>query len=357
VKESSELLGGLRIQSLQLDEVEAVQRQLAEFIGRTGFSPLSFDLRWLGVLHRALGHVPMLLRAQRSEETVGILPMVLVRSLIFGRFLVSLPYLNTGGVLADERDVVEALIDRAVQMANDMNVRFLELRHESPHSHRSLSATMTEKVHMRMDLPRTIEELRSQLHSKVRNQVRKGETQPLTVHWGREDRLTEFYDVFCRNMRDLGTPVYGRSLFREILRAFESEAELCVVRRQERAIAGALILHGTGVSEVPSASSLREFNNTNANMLMYWHLLCRAIERGQRIFDFGRSSVDTGTYRFKEQWGARPYPAAWQYYVRRGQANEMRPNNDKYQRMIRIWRRLPVSFTRLIGPRIMRAIP
>jgi FemAB-related protein (PEP-CTERM system-associated) len=357
VKESSDLLGGLRVQSLQLDEVENARGQLAGFIGRTGFSPLSFDPRWLGVLHRALGHVPMLLRAQRTEETVGILPMVLVRSFIFGRFLVSLPYLNTGGVLADEREVADALIDRAVQLANELDVRFLELRHECPHTHHSLSATMTEKVHMRLNLPKTIDDLRSQLHSKVRNQVRKGESQALTIHWGREDRLTEFYGVFSRNMRDLGTPVYGQSLFREVLRAFENEAELCIVRRQERAIAGALILHGTGVTEVPSASSLREFNNTNANMLMYWHLLCRAVERGQRVFDFGRSSLDTGTYRFKEQWGARPYPAAWQYHVRRGQANEMRPTNDRYQRMIRIWRRLPVPLTRLIGPRIMRAIP
>ncbi len=90
---------------------------------------------------------------------------------------------------------------------------------------------------------------------------------------------------------------------------------------------------------------------------MYWHLLERAIERGQQVFDFGRSSADSNTYRFKSQWGAQPHPAVWQYYVRQGSAGDMRPDNPKLQRRIRIWQRLPVWVTRLAGPPIIRGIP
>ena len=90
---------------------------------------------------------------------------------------------------------------------------------------------------------------------------------------------------------------------------------------------------------------------------MYWHLLCRAVERGQRTFDFGRSSEDSGTYRFKKQWGASPIPATWQYYVRHGEANQMRPDSGNYDRLIRIWQKLPVSVTRMVGPLIVRGIP
>ena len=92
-------------------------------------------------------------------------------------------------------------------------------------------------------------------------------------------------------------------------------------------------------------------------MLMYWHLLQRAIGRGQGVFDFGRSSKDANTFRFKEQWGAKPFPAVWQYYVREGSVTEMRTENPKYQRFIRTWQRLPVWLTRLLGPSIVRGIP
>ena len=130
-----------------------------------------------------------------------------------------------------------------------------------------------------------------------------------------------------------------------------------MVRQGTRPVAGAVLLHGPQMTEVPSASSLRRYNRTNANMLMYWHLLCRAVERGQRTFDFGRSTVESNTFRFKEQWGAEPVPAPWQYYLRRGTIGEMRPDNPRYRLLIRVWQRLPVTIARLLGPAIVRGIP
>ena len=210
---------------------------------------------------------------------------------------------------------------------------------------------------MRLTLPATPGQLWDQLSAKVRNQVRKGTKSELTVIWGGQERLGEFYDVFSQNMRDLGTPVFSRRLFVEIIRQFPDRAEFCIVRAGTTPVAAALLLHGWGTTEVPSASSLRQYNRTCANMLMYWKLLERAAERGQAVFDFGRSSPESNTYRFKQQWGATPFPAEWQHYVRRGSASDMRPDNPHYERMIRVWQRLPVDLTRWIGPMIVRGIP
>ena len=151
-------------------------------------------------------------------------------------------------------------------------------------------------------------------------------------------------------MRDLGTPVFPAALFSTILRNFPGEAELCVVRLNQQAAAAAMLIHGRGRTEVPSASTLRVYNSTNVNMVMYWHLLSRAVERKQLTFDFGRSTVDAGTYNFKKQWGAEPQPSVWQYHVRRGSISEMRPTNSKFGLAIRVWKKLPVSLTRWIGP-------
>jgi hypothetical protein len=159
-------------------------------------------------------------------------------------------------------------------------------------------------------------------------------------------------------MRDLGTPVYSIKLFLSILRNFGPEAaELAIVRLHGKAVAGALLIHQRGTSEVPSASSLRSFSSTGANLWMYSKLLDRAIEKKSQRFDFGRSSVGSGTFKFKEQWGAKPYPAVWQYYVRKGDPADMRPDSPRKQKLIQAWRILPVWLSKIIGPPIVRGIP
>jgi FemAB-related protein (PEP-CTERM system-associated) len=327
------------------------------YVARGGQVPLSFHPGWLAVLEQALGHVPYALEAVEGDKIQGFLALAYVRSWLFGRFLVSLPYLNYGGVVAADDAVARLLINQAVDLAGALRVRYLELRHDRVVEHPALAGRRADKVHMRLALPGAAGQLWDRLAAKVRNQVRKGQKNGLAVAWGGAELVPEFYAVFSRNMRDLGTPVYGRGLFRAVLRQFPGRAELCVVRAGDQPVAGALLLHGWAVTEVPSASSLRQFNHTNANMLMYWHLLERAIQRGQAVFDFGRSTVDGNTYRFKKQWGAEPRPAEWQYHLRTGSAADLRPDNPRYQRLIGLWQRLPVGLTRWVGPAIVRGIP
>jgi FemAB-related protein (PEP-CTERM system-associated) len=318
---------------------------------------LSRHPAWLGVLEAGLDQEPYLLEARRGPTAVGFLPLAHVRSVLFGRFLVSLPYLNSGGVLADEPQAAHALMDRAILLANDLEVRHLELRHETAFEHSQLTDGMTNKVHMRRALPVGPAELWDQLSSKVRNQVRKGRKAGLSLAWGHGELLDDFYAVFSRNMRDLGTPVYSHRFFACIMKTFAAQAELCVLRLRGQPVAAALLLHGRGVTEVPSASSLREFNASCANMLLYWHLLERAVDRGQQVFDFGRSTLNGSTYQFKKQWGALPQAAAWQYHYRAGKPGEMRPENPRFQRLSQLWRRLPVPVANFLGPRIVRGIP
>jgi FemAB-related protein (PEP-CTERM system-associated) len=319
---------------------------------------LSKHPAWLGIFNRALGHDVYAVEAVAGGCTVGFLPLAHVSSLLFGRFLVSLPYLNSNGALAHSAEVRAALVSRAVKLADELGAKHLELRHEDPVPHPALNATIRSKVHMRLALPASGELLWKGFDPKVRNQIRKGEKGAFAVAWGGAELLAPFYDVLAENMRDLGSPVYGRELFASILEAFPGDAELCVVRDAARPVAAALLLHGWGVTEVPTASSLKDMNPTNVNMLMYHHLLRRAVERGQAVFDFGRSTTEGSTFRFKKQWGAEPHGAAWQYAVPDGgAAGEMRPDNPKYALAIRVWQRLPVALTRRLGPLIVRVIP
>lgn len=327
------------------------------YVDRFGYDGFHLRTEWSDVLSGALGHKPWFLWAEREGRIVGALPLMHVRGPLFGSFLVSQPYLNTGGVLADTPDVATALLDRAAALADTLDVKHLELRHEARVAHDRLDRVNAEKVHMRLALPASPQQLWDGLKSKLRSQVRKPlQDARLQSRFGRHDELDAFYAVFCRNMRDLGTPPFPKALFRRMLDRFDG-AEICVVRLDGRPVAAGFLLHGPGVTLIPSASSLREFNATACNMLLYWRCLERSIERGQATFDFGRSSRDSGTHRFKAQWGAVEHPAAWQYCVRRGSASDMRPDSGKYDRVIAIWQRLPVWLTRLVGPSIVRGIP
>jgi FemAB-related protein (PEP-CTERM system-associated) len=337
--------------------VELIRPEWVDFVGRRGRVPLSCHPGWLKVLQRGLRHVPYLIEAVEGDETVGLLALAFVKSRLFGRFLVGLPYLNYGGVIADSDRVACKLIDKAIELADELDVKHLELRHKRAINHPGLTTRTGHKVHMIRELPTSPEVLLKQLQSNVRNHIRKGQKNGLTVTWGAEGLLPEFYDVFSQNMRDLGTPVYSSELFRAALRQFPDRVEICVVRLETKAVATGLLVHGWKTTEIPSASSLRSFNFTNANSLMYWNLLGRAIERGQETFDFGRSTPGTSVCSFKEQWGARPEAAEWQYYMRAGSSDDMRPDNPRYQRLVQVWKRLPVWLTRQVGPAIVRGIP
>lgn len=345
----------------------ALQRELAGFLAesREG-SGVCFehDPRWLRVLSDAFSHRTMALVAREDARSPirGYLPLALVKSAFFGRFLVSLPYLNRAGIVASDDAAREALWARATSLGAEHDAQYVELRHHEKLIHApSVTHEKSEKVLMVLDLPRSEETLWTDLDAKVRNAVRKGDKSHLTLRWGGRELLGDFYKVFAINMRDLGTPVYSSRLFAAMLDHFPQEAELAVVDIDGKPVAGAIVVHESfGRSrrtQVPSASSLRMFNSTGANMWMYWQIIRRAIEKGSDAFDFGRSSPESGTHRFKKQWGATPRPTTWQYHVRYGDLGSMRPEHPKMQRRIEQWKKLPVWVTRLVGPPIVRCIP
>ncbi len=313
---------------------------------------------WLRAIGSGLSHKPFVIRHKDPQGRCdGILPLMYVKSMLFGRFLSSLPYINTGGVWCHAPAVANELIDHACLLADQLDVRYLELRHEGPFSHPQLNAERTDKVHMRLPLPDTDESFETLMKSKLRSQVKKSTQNGLTVEFGQSELLNDFYRVFAINMRDLGTPVFPKRLFAEILAAFQQDAELCIVRHGREPVAGGLLVHVAGLTEVPSASALRKFNHLNPNMLMYRNLLRRAIERRSHTFDFGRSSKESGTFKFKAQWGAEPSPAQWQYYLRKGSVDDMSASSPRRQKLIEIWKRLPMPIANTLGPFVVRGIP
>jgi serine/alanine adding enzyme len=308
--------------------------------------------RWRDVFERAFGHEPIYFAARVDGEIVGILPLVFIDSFLFGRTLTSLPFVNYGGIVADS-NAAAALLDAATRLARERRCRHIELRHvarrfpELP--------VKQHKVAMRL---RVDDRIWGRLDRKVRNQIRKARKSRLTVARGGVELADDFYTVFARNMRDLGTPVYARRFFDEVLRVFPERTRYHVVRLGDAPVAAGLTYRTNAVTELPWASSIRDHNTLCPNHLLYWSVIEAAIDDRSGVVDFGRSSPGEGPFNFKEQWGAEARPLHWEYRLIRGTAMpNASPTNPRFRLAIGLWKRLPLAIAGRIGPHIVRGIP
>lgn len=311
---------------------------------------------WRTVCQRSFSHPCPYLLAESDGRLVGVLPLVQLKSRLFGHFMVSLPYFNYGGALGVNDSVRLALLKAASALAAREGCSHLELRNTAALPDWPVR---TDKVSMWLDLPPSSDELWQSIGSKVRAQVKKAQAVQWQFSIGGYELLDDFYRVFATHMRDLGTPVYSKRFFANVLQHGPGNPVLVVGRTPEgEPVSAALLLRHGARMEVPWASTLRRAHGANANMALYWRLLTFACDQGCRQFDFGRSTQDASTFRFKKQWGAVPVPLYWHYWLADGgQLPRLNPDNPKYRMAIGAWKRMPVWLTRWLGPPIVKNLP
>ena len=330
---------------------EAWDEALGGLAGRT-FCHLA---GWREVFDRAFGHETIRLAAHDAEGAlVGLLPLVRMRSRIFGHNLVSMPFLNYGGPVGSP-PARRALATYAEGLARSTGAGLLELRCRDDFD---LGLPISrEKITVLLPLPTEPERLWTDgLKAKVRSQVRRPMKAGMSAHFGRE-HMAEFYGVFCENMRDLGTPVLSNDLFGAISTVFSEELVVCVIRGDGRAVAGGVGFLYDGEFELTWASSSRRHAREAPNMLLYWSLMEEVIRRGASTFNFGRCSPGGGTHRFKLQWGGSDAQLHWSRWSRSGAATPPSVDNPAYKAAAEIWRRLPLPVANALGPLVSGSLP
>jgi FemAB-related protein (PEP-CTERM system-associated) len=310
---------------------------------------------WREVMTDVLGHQTSLLVAMDDRGTWrGVLPLVRVRSLL-GHYLVSIPFMNDGGPLG--ADAAKAsLVEHAVADARRTRAKLLELRSRHP-----VPGPVTpsgRKVAVHLALPDSVESLwASTFKAKLRSQIRRPMKEGMMARTG-DEQLDAFYEVFSRNMRDLGTPVLPRAFFSSLQASFGGAVSYTVVYTAQGApAAAACCLTWKDEVEVTWASSLRELNHLSPNMLLYATLMEQAIGRGTRVFNFGRSTPGSPTHKFKLQWGGEDRPLAWPSWSPAGAASTPSPDRPAFRVATAVWRRLPMPVANRIGPLLSRHLP
>jgi serine/alanine adding enzyme len=341
--------------SLRVIAADAGDARWDRFVAGANGSTFCHLGGWREIMTDVLGHEPLYLAAcGDSGAWRGVLPLVRVRS-IFGHYLVSMPFLNDGGPLGD--DVARRqLVEHAVGEAQRSGAALLELRTRNPLSGRI--ETSNRKITVHLEMPATVELLwEKTFRAKLRSQVRRPTKDGMTARCGSAE-LAPFYDVFARNMRDLGTPVMPRAFFERIATVFGDRAVFATVYTAEGSPAAAACCFVWGDElEVTWASSLRELNRLSPNMLLYARLMEEAIGRGVRLFNFGRCTPDGPTHRFKQQWGGHDVALPWGYWSKSGAASTPSPDRPIFRVATAVWSRLPMAIANRVGPVLARQLP
>jgi len=328
-----------------------------EFVARDGASSFCHLAGWRDILSDVLGAECLYRVATTSEGAWdGVLPLVRVKSRLFGHYLISVPFLNYGGPLGS-RAARRRLVTDAVTQAQRSRADLLELRTRDMGAAADLELPVTSrKVTVLLPLPASADQLFKSFPSKLRSQIRRPMKEGLTARFGLDQR-EPFYDVFAQTMRDLGTPVLPRAFFERVASTFPDLVVFGVVYRGDQPLAGGCGFVWRDEFEMTWAGALRASRPIAANMLLYWSLMEEMIRRGVRRFNFGRCSPGGGTHHFKRQWGGVDAPLPWHQYARNGTTSTPSPDDSAFSWGPRVWRRLPMFVANRLGPRVVRYLP
>lgn len=309
---------------------------------------------WRRVAGEVFRHPAHYLTEHRNGRIAAVLPLIEVRSRIFGHALISNAFCVGGGPLAADPAAFEAILDQAAGLGRKLAVDYVELR-DLPCAGAGWTSRDDLYAGFEGGLAQMEDENLQQIPRKQRAVVRKALARGLTVTI--ESSTEAFYGLYARTMRDHGTPALPRRFFDQLISVFGSDCEVLTVRAEGRPISSVLSYFFRGRVMPYYTGSRIEARGCGANDLMYWALMRRAVERGCDTFDFGRSKVGTGPYDFKRNWGFTPRPISHQFMLVRSQTMpNLNPTNPAYAAAIGAWRRLPLGLANLISPLVSRSL-
>lgn len=339
----------MRIRSL-ISEVNEKQRWDA-FVDRCPEATFFHKAGWKDVLERSFGHSTHYLYVESDGAIEGVLPLGHIKSRLFGNALISTPFCVYGGIVAASQKARDALDQAASDLARDLSVDYLEMRNREvcfqDRPRKDLYVTF------RKDLDADPEVNLKAIPRKQRAVVRKGIKAGL--QGAIDSDLDRFYKIYAESVRNLGTPVFSKSYFEVLREIFGESCEILTIEDKGIPVSSVMSFYFRDEVLPYYGGGTAEARALKSNDFMYWDLMCRAIKRGVRVFDYGRSKQGTGPYRFKTHWGFEPKPLHYEFdLVKAEQLPDINPLNPKYKLFIGLWQKLPLPLSMLIGPWISR---
>lgn len=281
----------------------------------------------------------------------GVLPLVEVKSKLFGHALISTPFCVYGGAIADSSNIVRQLEQEACQVAEKLSVDYLELRYQEKQD----SQLLLKQAHSAFgcELADNDAAILAGIKKKQRAVIRHSLKNELDFSLAEGTaNLTDFYHLLSTSYRNLGTPIFTKNYFENLLDVFGDSIDIAVIKDKEQKPSSAVMNFYFNEQVLPYyGGGNDEARGLKSADFMYYQVMCNASERGYKWFDFGRSKNDSGPYKYKKNWGMEPKSLYYYYHLVNAEAlPNLSPNNPKYKLFIQLWQKLPLKISQFIGP-------
>ncbi|MGR9117599.1 MAG: FemAB family XrtA/PEP-CTERM system-associated protein [Gammaproteobacteria bacterium] len=306
---------------------------------------------WQEVIERAFNHKTYFYYVEKFGRITGILPLAHIKSPLFGNALCSLSFCVYGGVVAIDDESHERLTQKACELAESLGVDYLEMRNRA----QRYPSWPTKELYVtfRKELDTDTETNMRAIPRKQRAMIRKGINAGLVSRI--DDDVEHFYRAYSESVRNLGTPVFSKRYFEILKEVFQDRCEILTVEQNGHLISSVLSFYFKDEVLPYYGGGTELARALQGNDFMYWEVMCRAVQKGIRVFDYGRSKVGTGSYRFKKHWGFEPQPLFYEFHLVKSKSlPDVNPLNPKYRLFIAAWKRLPLSVSQLAGPWLSR---
>ncbi|MBV1918413.1 MAG: FemAB family PEP-CTERM system-associated protein [Sphingomonadaceae bacterium] len=316
--------------------------------------------------HRAIaggtGNAMHALVAERGGAINAYLPLTEVHSPIFGRLLASSGFGVGGGLLVGDdvqADTIDAVFAAAEELALRRSCPTIEVRGGvMPQGRIGWDVQAESHCGFVTALAADDEAQLKAVPRRQRAEVRKGLANPLSVHTGRglEDREAH-YRVYAQSVRNLGTPVFPRSLFDAVLDGFGDDADILTIWHEGEPVSSVLSLYHGGAVMPYWGGGTWDARRLRANERMYYELLLHGRSRGCTSADFGRSKTGSGAWSFKKNWGFQPEALTYASWTAPGApVRDANPISAKHALQVALWKRLPLGVANRLGPVIARGL-
>ncbi|MFK5949675.1 MAG: FemAB family PEP-CTERM system-associated protein [Methylococcales bacterium] len=323
-------------------------QQWDEFVENSSSATFFHKAGWKEVIEKAFGHKTYFLYTEEQGKITGILPLVHIKSFLFGNSLNSCAFCVYGGIVANNKETYDQLDQKACELAEELGVGHLEMRNQTQltpdRPHKELYVTF------RKELAEDEEKNMLAIPRKQRAVIRKGIKAGLVSEIDPE--IDRFYQAYSTSVRNLGTPVFAKKYFALLKQVFKEQCEILTVLDKNGTLIASVMSFYFKDEVLPYYGGGTEYARAvQGNDFMYWEVMRRAVGKGIKIFDYGRSKEGTGSYRFKKHWGFEPKPLFYEFYlVKSDSIPDINPLNPKYQIFIAAWKRLPLSVSQVVGP-------
>ncbi len=311
---------------------------------------------WKNIFEESFGLKAHYFTAQTNGTIHGVLPMLHVKSPIFGNYLTSMP----GGIVADDEDASMALIETATELADQLDVQYLALRDSYVKWDSPMLLTTEDQCTFELDLVEGKQKLRKNITRTTRQKANQAKRASVTSKIGTKN-IEDYYPIYQTAMRQLGTPTYGLTFFKRVIDIFASKFNLILATKDEQILGGGFVFEFADTLFCTWSGLLKDFYPLNTSYLLYWETIEYAFELETRKIDLGRCNWNSGAFEYKKQWGGKPVPLYQQYYLNKvdkpPSVGYSRENSFLYKFFTYAWQYIPLPITEFIGPKLRKQVP